>query len=1130
MPISIAEHHELICACGEVDTRLVWVAVDVEERPDLADLLRTPDGYLAPCPACRELVVRAAPVLVVRMAETAPVVLGCPEERLELDDPTVGSEELLEQVNEAMRRQRRTVPGPVLCVPFAVLLTALGRDVDRDVADPGRAVRAVATVDEEAAHQYGLFLEIISESAVQRRVGAALDDVAGVSSETELQRMVASYPELLTEEARGRVGAALEVDDDPRSRRLHAAQLAMLDACAAGDIAGGWAAYERELGSFARDVLEAETAPLIEAFDAVVEDDGAAAVVIGEQMVAKATDLGALDMEAAAATRTANAYYELAGDRRANLERSRELLERALDIYEHHADVGDQTDRAQASLSLGAVLGSRFGGDPATNQERAIALQRRVLELVSMQTDGRSWAMAHTNLGMNLLERPNASSDGSLEAAIGHFEQALQWRSFERDPLDWAYTQVNLALAYARRTDRDRAADLRRAVHHNTEAVGGFAAANHVANGAQALSNRATSRTSLALLKETSRDERAALLAVARDDAREAITMLGEHSTGVDAGRRWAQLGRVLAAGESYTHEVVEVHQRALSELTPQAVPRECRNTARRLAELAADAGDWEIAAHAWEQAALAGAAAVEARATRKGRFVEMHDNLNLFRWAAYALLRAGRPRRAVEILELGRGRELASWLAHDVVDLAPVRRADARLAGRFVDLRQRIEAVDRAGSAVADPVVARAVEELRATVDEIRRLPGLEGFLGRPSFADLIAGAPAGEVIAYPLTAPNGTARLLLRGDAEDPITVIDLPALTSTSVFEALAQPGPKEGLVVGYLAEQAVTGPRLDAEIAAISRVLGPELLRPLADALTRFGASEVCIVPIGLLGLVPLHGLTWQQGGSERCLLDQLAVSYAPSAYVRRVCQARAAVRVEFGRLVAVGNPLPHSIPLDGAEYEAELVGQIVPAPAIDLLLRFAATKEATAAALPGASHVHLACHGCAAVDAAALDAALFFDRDRPMSALEILDLDLGQARLIVASACETGVIPGYETADESLSLSTVFLGAGAAGVISSLWEVNDYATSLLMTRFYEELVRDPASPAQALRTAQLWLRHLTAEDEERWVARHSTLAVQRAGHATASVDDSRGRGQTGRWAAPAAWAAFMFSGA
>src|SRR5665811_2382966 len=94
------------------------------------------------------------------------------------------------------------------------------------------------------------------------------------------------------------------------------------------------------------------------------------------------------------------------------------------------------------------------------------------------------------------------------------------------------------------------------------------------------------------------------------------------------------------------------------------------------------------------------------------------------------------------------------------------------------------------------------------------------------------------------------------------------------------------------------------------------------------------------------------------------------------------------------------------------------------------------------------------------DTRAFDSALFFAHDRAASASEILDLQLARTRLVVASACQTGVIAGHEATDEALALSTVFLGAGAAGVIASLWSVEDYATSLLMVRFYEALIHTP----------------------------------------------------------------------
>jgi CHAT domain-containing protein len=80
------------------------------------------------------------------------------------------------------------------------------------------------------------------------------------------------------------------------------------------------------------------------------------------------------------------------------------------------------------------------------------------------------------------------------------------------------------------------------------------------------------------------------------------------------------------------------------------------------------------------------------------------------------------------------------------------------------------------------------------------------------------------------------------------------------------------------------------------------------------------------------------------------------------------------------------------------------------------------------------------------------------------------------RLLILSACETARID-MSIANETLGLATGFLQAGAAGVIASLWAVDDQATYLLISRF-AQFYLDPQrnwSPARALAEAQRWLR-------------------------------------------------------
>jgi CHAT domain-containing protein len=57
-----------------------------------------------------------------------------------------------------------------------------------------------------------------------------------------------------------------------------------------------------------------------------------------------------------------------------------------------------------------------------------------------------------------------------------------------------------------------------------------------------------------------------------------------------------------------------------------------------------------------------------------------------------------------------------------------------------------------------------------------------------------------------------------------------------------------------------------------------------------------------------------------------------------------------------------------------------------------------------------------------------------------------------------------------------------LQAGVAGVVASLWAVNDLGTAMLMERFYRLWRAEGLAPAIALRDAQLWLRDTTNQEK------------------------------------------------
>ena len=76
------------------------------------------------------------------------------------------------------------------------------------------------------------------------------------------------------------------------------------------------------------------------------------------------------------------------------------------------------------------------------------------------------------------------------------------------------------------------------------------------------------------------------------------------------------------------------------------------------------------------------------------------------------------------------------------------------------------------------------------------------------------------------------------------------------------------------------------------------------------------------------------------------------------------------------------------------------------------------------------------------------------------------------RLVVLSACETGLYDIASSPDEFIGLPGTFTALGAAGVLGTLWPVSDDATALLMAKFYELHMDLQLSPPVLARGANL----------------------------------------------------------
>jgi len=97
-----------------------------------------------------------------------------------------------------------------------------------------------------------------------------------------------------------------------------------------------------------------------------------------------------------------------------------------------------------------------------------------------------------------------------------------------------------------------------------------------------------------------------------------------------------------------------------------------------------------------------------------------------------------------------------------------------------------------------------------------------------------------------------------------------------------------------------------------------------------------------------------------------------------------------------------------------------------------------------------------------------------DNDGVLTAIEVLGLKLYGTRMVVLSACETG-LGEVHVGEGVYGLRRAFQEAGARTVINSLWEVSDKGTQQLMTGLYKNILKG-MPVREAFRQAQLDMKN------------------------------------------------------
>lgn len=237
------------------------------------------------------------------------------------------------------------------------------------------------------------------------------------------------------------------------------------------------------------------------------------------------------------------------------------------------------------------------------------------------------------------------------------------------------------------------------------------------------------------------------------------------------------------------------------------------------------------------------------------------------------------------------------------------------------------------------------------------------------------------------------------------------------------------------------------------------------------------SRVVVVPFGILNLVPVHALTFD----DQPLAMTHVVSYAPRAGLIEQHAADLDRPLDVARPLVVGDPAfdpqarPDLVRLPGARIEADAVARILGCADDDVLVRDRATEAEVDRRIEACDVLHFSTHAVLH-EAAPFASSLVLAGTDELTVADLAGLQFGTA-LAVLSGCDTG--RGAALGADLVGLTRALLRGGVRRTLVSMWPVDDEIAPLVVTRFFAG-IKNRRSPAAALADAQRYVYGLTAD--------------------------------------------------
>jgi CHAT domain-containing protein len=713
-------------------------------------------------------------------------------------------------------------------------------------------------------------------------------------------------------------------------------------------------------------------------------------------------------------------------------------------------------------------------GRRANNLEIAVTGYETVLKLRPRADVPEKWAQTQNNLGNAYSNRIKGERGENIEQAIAAYNLALDVYTRNAFPEQWAMTQNNLATAYSDRIKGDRGENIEQAI-----------AAYNLA------------------------------LDVYTRDA------FPEKWAGTQNNLATAYSDRIKGERGENIEQAIKCYDHALAIRTPEAFPIDCLTTGRNLGNLGFKSGNWQLAIRGYEIAITAVEISRSWSTDDQRRNEILAEAITVYENIIQSYIELKQYDKAIEYAERSRSRRLVDLMAsNDVYNKGEI---PAQVQEYLKEFYQIDVAIENQRESKKQPpqenqlkvplskgdIGGSTLSSLRETNENIKELQNQQTEIWKeirkldPVLAGQIKVAHLEFTELQALITDEKTAILSCYTTNEHThifvLTKSEIKVHSCKNQGRGEIQDYIFDNWLIPYQEWQYQGNEKWFNEMP---KVLGEIAQRLNINKLIYQhlqNIEELIIIPHLFLHLIPFAALPidppkfpLERGtsetqtppflrgvGGDKTLANKFLIRIIPSCQILQFCQNRGQVeKLEYG---IVDNATDDRYITSFAGNKISEICNIMPENRLQGEAK--ATIQNYRQLVKNVEVIHSIHHASSNLKDPLLSSLLLGDGEITLGELLTPGWRMPHLSDVFLSCCETGLGMPENLSDDLFTLSAGFLCAGARNVISTLWSVNDLATSLFCL-FYYQYRQGGKDRVTALQLAQNDLRSKTARELKR----------------------------------------------